>query len=126
MYETTKVRFSFDPATRCVFGEWKGFASGDEYRQALEAGLALLAQHRTSRWCADLREFKTATADDQRWTDTEWFPRAVKAGMRRLAVVLPESVIAQLAVQRQVTQVGDVESRFFASVPEAKAWLAAA
>lgn len=116
----------WDEATKCVHVEWKGFVHGDMVKRTLNTALDLFKTKKTDRWLADMRKVKVFGEEDSRWVNEDWFPRAIQAGVRRMALPVPESVLAQMSLQRLMRNVneGDLETAYFGSVEEAKAWLA--
>lgn len=108
--------------------EWKEFIDGELYRAGLNAGLALLEEKKTSRWLADLRRLGPVTLEDQRWTNEDWFPRAIGRGLRSMAVVSPRKVVAQMSVRTVMSKVMDrsFTTAYFDDVEPARQWLASA
>jgi hypothetical protein len=116
---------SWDDATQCVHVEWKGFVHGEMIKTVLNKALDLFRTKTTDRWLADMRKVKVFSEEDSRWVNETWFPAAVQAGVRRMALPVPESVLAQLSLQRLMRKVngGELVTAYFGSVEEAKAWL---
>lgn len=120
------VTLLWDDTLRSVVITWRGFNEGQEFRAPMERALEVLRANRASRWLADLRDAKVNTAEDQQWLQSDLIPRAMQAGNRFTAFVVPKSTIAKLGVQRVLRQVGAIESetRFFDSMEAARKWLA--
>jgi hypothetical protein len=108
-----------------VFVEWKAWANSTEYRAAHEAILGAIRDHRASRLLIDARQAKVISEDDQRWLTTDWIPRAVAAGRRWTAVVMPSSALVRTIVEnidKRPAQ-GTPEVRYFDTVEAAGVWL---
>jgi hypothetical protein len=65
--------------------------------------------------------------EDMVWTETEWFPRCLKGGMKSVAVVMPRSLTSYVSLDK-FTQKFDPDSggfqrRFFSDPEEARKWL---
>lgn len=120
------VTLLWDDALRSVVITWRGFNEGQEFRAPMERALEILRENKASRWLADLRDAKVNTEDDQQWLHSDLIPRAMHAGCRFTAFVVPKSTIAKLGVQRVLRQSGALESetRFFDSMGAARKWLA--
>ena len=105
--------------------EWKEFADGQQYRTGLDAGLALVIQKRASKWLADLRYLGPVTLEDQRWSNDDWFPRAIQGGLRFMALVSPRKVVAQMSVRTIMSKVMDrnLTTAHFDDVEQARQWL---
>lgn len=79
----------WDDELECVIMKWSGFARDDEFRDGLNRGLQLLSEKRARLWLADMRGLGAVTREDQDWSNSNWFPRAVKQGLRFLAMIAP-------------------------------------
>jgi hypothetical protein len=72
------------------------------FRQALETGLALMQAHGASKWLSDDRRNGAISSDDAQWAREDWRPRAIAAGFRTWAMVLPEGVVGLMRTRRIV------------------------
>lgn len=115
----------WDEVTECVHVEWKGFVHGEMLKTVLNTELDLFKTKDTDRWLADMRHIKVFDEEDSRWVNEVWFPRAIEAGVRRMALPVPESVLAQMSLKRLMQRVKEVylEKAYFRTLEEAKAWL---
>jgi hypothetical protein len=114
----------WDPKGELVLVEWEGWSDSAEFSALLDAEIRALAEHRSSRMLADCRRQRVLTIADQE-KDKEWLPRAVAAGLRRLAIVLPTSGLATMNVKDRLSKVPSVtlEIAYFEEIDEARAWL---
>ena len=117
---------TWDPTLEAVHVEWQGWASSTERAACLEAGLRALVEHNASRWLVDGRAMKAVKKADQDWIDHDWFPRVLAAGLRRMAVVNPVSGLAKMNIEDILARVAGsiLQVGHFATVDEARAWLA--
>lgn len=123
-YESDALTIEWDSSIDAVVMNWHDFAKGDTYREGLNEGLKLVDQRNAENWLADLRSLGTVTNDDQEWTQEEWHPRAFESTLSNLAVVQPESVVANMSVDDLVQEVNEnVTSHVFDDKSEAKEWL---
>jgi len=85
-----------------------------------------LKDHRGSRWLADCRRQKVLSPADQDRADREWLPRALAAGLKNFAVVLPDSGLAGMNIKDRLAGVpkAKLEIGYFATVEQAQEWLA--
>ena len=115
----------WDDSTSTVVTEWEGWANPAEFSALLEAELHALRDHHGTRQLLDCRRQKGLRQADQEKADREWLPRALAAGLKRFAVVLPISGLAASNLQERLGKVpkGRVEVKFFTSIEEAKLWL---
>jgi hypothetical protein len=124
-WDSPYLTIHWDPGTKCVHLEWKGFVHGEKGRTGLNMGLDFFKTKATDRWLADTRQLKVVPEEDLKWINEDWFPRAIAAGVRRMALVVPESVLAKMSIRRLMSKVKDedIETAYFGSVEDAKTWL---
>jgi hypothetical protein len=110
---------------RAVLMEWKKYAAGKDFRKGLDTGLELISRKNSSKWLADLREMQVVNQDDQLWSNKDWFPRAIKAGIRQMAIIVPTDVFGNMSVNRIMENAADIglTTHYFDSVEEAIDWL---
>jgi SpoIIAA-like len=115
----------WDAESSAVYTEWHGWANPAEFKAVLEAGLAAMKEHRGSRGLSDTRLQKAIQQSDQEWIDRDWFPRAVAAGLKRVAVVVAQSVLVQMNIERvlKTAPSARLEVEHFATVDAARQWL---
>ena len=78
---------------------------------------------RSNKLISDTLQMKATTQEDQRWIDEDWRPRARAAGLRRNAVLLPKSVVAQLSLTAITKDIDFFEFGYFSNLDEAHRWL---
>jgi hypothetical protein len=116
---------SWDPQVGCVTMEWHGYATTEAFREANARVLAAIRERGAGRVLADVRDFKLIHAEDQDWLIDVWIPRAVAAGMRVCAMVMPRFYFNRVAVE-SVTQRLDPKAlrvQFFEDREAARRWL---
>jgi hypothetical protein len=118
----------YDAEVPCVIMTWRGYATTGEFRAANERVLAALAERKASRLLGDIKEFVLIGSDDQAWLSNDWIPRAVQAGLRKVALTSPTFYFNRVAVE-SVGQRLDPDAlvlRHFDDRAAARAWLASA
>jgi hypothetical protein len=115
----------WDEDGQLVLVEWTGWANATEFSELLDAEITALRKHRGSRMLADCRRQKGLSAVDQDRANENWLPRALVAGLKRFAVVLPSSGLAAANLKERLGKVrpGALELAYFATPEEARAWL---
>jgi len=115
----------WDGSGKLVLVEWEGWADSAEFAALLDAEVRALTEHRGSRLLADCRRQKVLRPEDQERADKEWLPRALAAGLKRFAIVLPTSVLAAMNVQGRLSKVASatLDIAYFEGVDEARAWI---
>lgn len=105
----------WDGWSETLWMEWKGFACDEPFQTALDRGLSELSARKGRRWLADLRRLGVLSPEDQKWAGEDWYPRAVQAGLRSMAIVMPKRAIAKMAVSGGLR--ADPLQAFFAASP---------
>lgn len=125
-HESAYLDIEYDPELDAVRMHWKQFVSGEPFRDGLDRGLELVREKGASNWYADLRELGAVDQEDQEWSNNEWFPRAIEAGLTNMAIVRPESVVAEMSVDRIMQEVEgtDLVTYNVDDPDEAREWLA--
>lgn len=115
----------WDEAGQLVLVEWEGWATTGEFSKLLEAETAALKEHHGSRLLADCRRQIALTPADQDRANEVWLPRALAAGLKRFAVVLPSNVLAAVNLKVRLNKVPSIalEVAYFATPEEARDWL---
>jgi len=116
----------WDEDAKLVLVEWDGWANSEEFAALLEAEILALQQHSCSRLLADCRRQKVLNPKDQDRANREWLPRALKAGLKRFAIVMPASVVADMNLRDSLDKVSGaaLQVGYFATVEEAREWAA--
>ena len=116
----------WDEPSRTVFVEWDGWANTAEFRGLLDAEVKALSEHGGSKLLADCRRQRVLNPADQDRANEEWVPRILEAGLKRFAVVLPESDMAATHLRDRLAKVPKTAMQidYFTTVEEAREWLA--
>jgi len=80
--------------------------------------LELVKKQRAKNWLADMRKMGVVSPENQKWSNADWFPRAIAAGIKKMALVVPSSTLAQMSVDSIMGQVKgtDLETAYFDNV----------
>jgi hypothetical protein len=110
---------------RWVLVEWKAWANTTEYRAGHEAILQAIRENRASRNLIDALQGRVVTDADQKWLIDDWIPRAVAAGRRWTAIVMPTSALGRTISENidKGPRPSLTKVEYFQTVDEAAAWL---
>lgn len=110
-----------------AWAEWKDSTGGEPMKRGLEAGLRLIVEKKATRWLADTRRLGSMDPADVKWVSDDWVPRAVAAGISRMALLAPKKVVVALAVKSFMARINDRElaNEYFDDLQAARAWLRA-
>jgi len=115
----------WDAGHRTVFVEWEGWANSTEFSALLEAEVRALEEHGGSCLLADCRRQRVLNLEDQERANREWVPKAIAAGLKKFAIVLPVSEVAAAHLRgRLETAPKTLQVGYFGSVDEAREWIA--
>jgi hypothetical protein len=115
----------FYPTTKIIHHQFHKFTHGEEFRNALMKGTAIFENNRANKWLSDDRKNPVMKQEDMTWTKTEWRPEIIKAGLKYWAIVLPESTVGQMAINKIVKEYKNlgVTLQLFTDPDEALMWL---
>lgn len=120
------VLMCWDEVHQVVHSEWKAFANSSELRAALLRGIDATRDHRARGYLTDTRKVKVIIRSDQEWIKETWFPLAIAAGLKRIAVVTATHGLGKVTVE-EVVGLADEQglmSKAFGSVEAGRRWIA--
>jgi SpoIIAA-like len=115
----------WDDTGQLVLVEWEGWANSTEFAALLDAEIHALRKHHGSRLLADCRRQKVLNPADQDRANLDWLPRALAVGLKRIAVVLPSSGLAEVNLKDSLGKApaGALDVAYFVTLEEAREWL---
>lgn len=117
---------TWDANWNVVHIEAQGWSDPAESHAILDSAIRAMTDHEGSRWLVDGRDMKAMNQSDQRWITEVWLPRALAAGLRVAAIVIPKSDAAMKNIDDMAKAAeGEIEVRYFSTVENARQWLAA-
>jgi hypothetical protein len=104
---------------------WRDDIDGEPYRDGMDRLLEHVERHDVSDILFDSREQGRQTQADREWTIEDWQPRAVDAGVERVAVVYPTDPVARQTVDMAARKktVSDMDRLFTSDIEAARNWL---
>src|ERR1700738_4861124 len=114
----------WDAIHQLVHSEWRAFANSVELRASLLRGIDAIKDHHALGYLTDTRKVKVVVHDDQEWIKEIWLPLAIKAGLKRIAVITAAHGLGKLTVEDVVGLVDDrgLQSRTFDSLEAGSKW----
>jgi hypothetical protein len=104
--------------------EAKGWVDSAESHAVLDSAMRAMTDHHGSRWLFDGRDMKAIKPSDLRWLIEVWLPRALAAGLRVGAIVMPKSGAAMKNIDDMAKVAeNEIVVRYFSSVEKARRWL---
>lgn len=107
-----------------LYAEWKGFATSSEFRAALLTGVRAIQQRHVIGYVSDARKARVVLPEDERWAREVWLPRAVAAGLKRMAIVTATAGLGKMAYDDAASAMDShgLSMRTFGSVAAATTW----
>jgi hypothetical protein len=127
MMETSNKVYDIYPDTtsESIIMDWEGYATSPQFREGTETMLNLMIEQRMHKVLANIQNMVMIGAEDQKWMETNFLPRAIRFGFKACAIVRPTNYFNKVAVEtisfkvdKEKLQIG-----FFDTYEEAKEWL---
>lgn len=90
------ARLSFDPDVKFVHHCFHSTLDSKNLRAVLNGGIDLLKKHNATKWLSDNREIGPHSEEDSQWVNDNWLPRAIAAGWKYWALVVPHDFMARI------------------------------
>jgi len=88
------VKLVYHEDSKIVHHTFHQVVRGDEFRNALYAGLEVFKKYEAHKWLSDDRHNSALPEDDTVWAKTVWFPQVLAAGWQYWAIVWPPQTMA--------------------------------
>jgi hypothetical protein len=113
------------PDTKIVHHTFLKPISGKAFREVLDTGAKTLEKYQAFKWLSDDRANSALPQEDTDWSMKDWFPRAVKAGWKYWALVVPQDFMGRVNMNEFVESYLDQGLRIavFVEPEEAMKWL---
>ncbi len=124
-FEKDYLRIDYDQNENVITMNWKEAVVSEEFREGLNKGLQCVEENAIKHWLADVRDMGALSNEDQEWSNNEWFPKIIKAGIKFMAVVISSDIFNQMTVDEIMTKVPqtNIVHRNFDDMDKAKEWL---
>lgn len=122
--ESDALRIYYNEKANCIITRSIGFVYDTELRVFLDKILIFLKEKNTNKLIVDLTYRQTYTDEDQKWIDTNWFPRALENGLSYFGYVLPTDLFMQLSADEiLVKRKMSVDITPFGNLEKAIEWI---
>lgn len=127
LYQDESAKIYWDNEMQGIEFEAIRFVSTTALRATLQRTLDIIRQRKARRFLIGLVNIDCIPMEDLVWAETDWFPRCLQAGIKYVAMVMPKSLSALVAVDKSSSRINpDVSGfvrRFFSDVEEGRQWL---
>lgn len=111
--------------TNIIHHQFKKYIHGPPFREILNGGYDLMLKYHCTKWLSDDSNNGAVASDDEKWSQSEWFPRMMKAGWKHWAVLPPTKIVGQMNIHRFAETYGNLglNARIFPNEADALKWL---
>lgn len=95
----TYAILTYEKDKNFIYLDWKGFLPVDLVKAGSEELLQLIIETSCNKVLVDNRGISGPWQAANPWYETDWNPRAVKAGLEFMAVIMSENIFTQLSLQ---------------------------
>jgi hypothetical protein len=117
----------FDPVSNAVISVWKKPTTSESYRAFYAVVLENISRYKAVCYASDIYQQGLIDSECRKWLQNELFPKAVKAGLRKVATVTPGDVFSKFYVDSIQNGILfhslDLEFNYFHDLITAQAWL---
>ena len=114
----------YDARHDWIYNNWKGYQTYDNVLAGANAVLENLRKHHCSRILNDNTSVSGPWDHALTWIKEEWMPKAVAAGLKYIAHVVPPNTLAETSSKdMQQNADGIFEMRVFNDLMDARTWL---
>jgi hypothetical protein len=115
---------TFEKANNLIYLDWNGYLSVELVKSGSEELLAVIKESGCSNVLVDNRKVSGPWQAANEWYANDWNPRAAKAGLNNMAVIMSDNIFTQLSLQgfAKVSKGVFTVNIFNADVP-ARRWL---
>ncbi|MGE0078296.1 MAG: hypothetical protein AB7S48_10590 [Bacteroidales bacterium] len=126
MNEREKTTAVYDLKTNAAIGTFVGFLSTEEFKTVAIQLLGIIETKRLKKQLNDIKMMKVLKPEVQEWLNTEWFPRAQRAGLKYFAFVVPDDIFGKMSMDganKNAQNTFGIDIQYFNDLEKAKNWL---
>lgn len=118
------VTLTYEKENDLMFVDWSGYLNVELVKLGSEELLLMIKQYRASKVLVDNSKVSGPWQAANEWYQADWNPRAAKAGLTDMAVIMSENIFTQLSLQgfTKVTK-GVYSVCVFNGESQARKWL---
>src|SRR6187399_1576518 len=90
---------TYEKENNLIYLDWNGFLSVELVKEGSEELLKIIQQTMCSKVLVDNRKVSGPWQSANGWYETDWNPRAAKAGLTDMGVIMSENIFTQLSLQ---------------------------
>ena len=116
----------YEPTLKCVIQTWRGFAGSQNFRASILKTIEVFKEYDAEAIISNTQNAELVKPSDADWVATYANPILIQEGLRRIAFIIPNSVLLQWSVDHfmQETTGQQLTMQYFDNIDKAKAWIA--
>jgi hypothetical protein len=123
--ENENITIWYYNSEKIVHHQIHKFLHGKAFQNALTEVAAIFETKGVTKFLSDDRKNTVISQDDMKWLKTVWRPRAIKAGWKYWAIVLPDASVGKMVMEKIINEYFNlgVTLQLFINPDEALKWL---
>jgi len=112
-----------DKKNKILMSKRFGYPTEEKVKKSLENSLELIEKYSITKIITDLRQVKGTWTMATDWVAQNWFPRAIKAGLKYIAYIYPPDVFGQFSLKNLIKKSENYTLQVFKDLNKAYDWL---
>lgn len=117
------IEVSYDVYTNSVYANWIGYLNAEQVKEGCEDILKILKEKKVKKILNDNRLVNGTWTQAIDWISTDWFPRALDAGLNAIAYIYSSDVFGKFSVNKLLEKNSLYTSNTFKDFDKAYEWL---
>mgnify|MGYP006285230187 FL=1 len=122
VHQNENVKITFDQDKKRLIQEWKGFASSQVFREAIDKTCDFVKKNNVKTIISDTLQQNVVKPEDAEYAASV-IPTMARNGMKAMAFVVPENVFTKLSLDKFSHSVKGENTKYFKTRSEAEKWL---
>jgi hypothetical protein len=122
VHQNENVKISYDKNKKRLIQEWKGFASSQVFRDAIDKTSDFVKANDVRTIISDTLQQNVVKPDDAEYAASV-IPTMARNGMKAMAFIVPENVFTKLSLDKFSHSVKGENTKYFKTRDEAESWL---
>lgn len=122
VYDKKFAKITYDPATQRLTQTWLGYATSENFREAINKSVDFSRQHPVKAIISDTKKQALVKKEDTDYAASK-MPELVKNGLSKMAFILSESAFTQISVKSFKEKSNNDFISYFPHIEEAHQWL---
>ena len=116
------VIIKYDKVNHVIIHRWIDTITSAEFREGLNYLIPAMKLFKTGNIITDTTCMGIIHPDDQHWSVTNWFQKALKAGYSKVAIIVPDDDITRMSIEDTMNQARPFLFAYFDNMDEAIDW----